>query len=171
MLDLVITRASSNIVTTTDVYKSSISDHYSVMCPLHVTKPRSSSQMRHVRNFKRMDHASFEADFISELANVVTELGAEIVLRQYEKAMKSSIDKHAPIRRRTTQSRKREPWYNDDIHNARQLRRINETRWRETRLDIYRQIFVQHRSEENTMISRAKQQYYEKKLAVTDQNT
>ena len=75
-----------------------------------------------------MDHASFEADLISELANVDTELGVEIVLCQYEKAMKMSIDKHAPIRRRTTQSRKREPSYNDDIHNARQLRRINETR-------------------------------------------
>ena len=86
MLDLVITRTSSNIVTTTDVCKSSISDHYSV------TKPRSSSQMRQVRNFKRMDHASFEADLISELANVDTELGVEIVLRQYEKAMKSSIN-------------------------------------------------------------------------------
>ena len=92
---------------------------------------------------------------ISELANVDTELGVEIVLCQYEKAMKTSIDKHAPIRRKTTQSRKREPWYNDDIHNARQLRRINETRWRESRLEINRQIFVQHRSEVNTMISRA----------------
>ena len=171
MLDLVITRASSNIVTTTDVCNSSISDHYSVIFPLHVTKPRSSSQMRQVRNFKRMDHASFEAHLISELANVDTELGVEIVLCQYEKAMKTSIDKHAPIRRRTTQSRKREPWYNDDIHNARQLRRINETRWRESRLEIDRQIFVQHRSEVNTMISRAKQQYYEHKLAATDQKT
>ena len=118
-----------------------------IIFPLHVTKPRSSSQMRQVRNFKRMDHASFEADLISELADVDTEQGVEIVLHQYEKAMKSSIDKHAPMRTRTTQSRKREPWYNDDIHNARQLRRINETRWRETKLEIHRQIFVQHRSE------------------------
>ena len=31
--------------------------------------------------------------------------------------------------------------------------------------------FVEHRSEVNTMISRAKQQYYEQKLAVTDQKT
>ena len=171
LLDMVITRVSSNIVTTTDVCKSSISDHYSVIFPLRVIKPRSSRQMRQVRNFKRMDHASFEADLISELANVDTELGVEIVLRQYEKAMKSSIDKHEHIRKRTTKSRKREPWYNDDIHNSRQLRRINETRWRETRLEIHRQIFVQHRSEVNTMISRAKQQYYEQKLAVTDQKT
>ena len=118
-----------------------------------------------------MDHASFEADLISELADVDTEQGVEIVLHQYEKAMKSSIDKHAPMRTRTTQSRKREPWYNDDIHNARQLRRINETRWRKTKLEIHRQIFVQHRSQVNTMISRAKQQYYEQKLAATDQKT
>ena len=171
LLDLVITRVCSNIVASTDICESSISDHYSVIFPLHVTKPRSSSQMRQVRNFKRMDHASFEADLISELADVDTEQGVEIVLHQYEKALKSSIDKHAPMRTRTTQSRKREPWYNDDIHNARQLRRINETRWRETKLEIHLQIFVQHRSEVNTMISRAKQQYYEHKLAATDQKT
>ena len=171
LLDLVITRVCSNIVASTDICESSMSDHYSVIFPLHVTKPRSSSQMRQVRNFKRMDHTSFEADLISELADVDTEQGVEIVLHQYEKAMKSSIDKHAPMRTRTTQSRKREPWYNDDIHNARQLRRINETRWRETKLEIHRQIFVQHRSEVNTMISRAKQQYYEHKLAATDQKT
>ena len=170
LLDLVITRVCSNIVAATDVCKSSISDHYSVIFPIHVTKPRSSSQTRQVRNFKRMDHASLEADLITELANVDTEQGVEIVLHQYEKAMKYSMDKHAPIRAWITQSRKREPWYNDDIHNARQLRRINETRWRETKLEIHRQIFIQHRQEVNTMISRAKQQYYDHKLAATDQN-
>ena len=109
LLDLVITRVCSNIVASTDICESSISDHYSVIFPLHVTKPRSSSQMRQVRNFKRMDHASFEADLISELADMDTEQGVEIVLHQYEKAMTSSIDKHAPMRTRTTQSRKREP--------------------------------------------------------------
>ena len=86
-------------------------------------------------------------------------------------AMKSSMDKHAPMRTRTTQSRKREPWYNDDIHNARQLRRIHEIRWRESKLEIHRLICVQHRSEVNTMTSRAKQQYYEHKLTATDQKT
>ena len=47
----------------------------------------------------------------------------------------------------------------------------HETRWRETKLEIHRQIFVQHRSDVNTMISRAKQQYYEHKLTATDQKT
>ena len=113
---------------------------------IHVTKP--SSQMRQMRNFKRMDHASFEADLISELANVDIEQGAEIVLHQYEKAMKSSMDKRAPMRTRTTQSRKREPWYNDDIHNARQLRRMHETRWIKW-IFTGKSLYV-HRSEVNT---------------------
>ena len=68
LLDLFSTRTSSNIVAATDVCKSSISDHYSVIFPLHVTKPRSSSQTRQVRNFKWVDHASFDEDLISELA-------------------------------------------------------------------------------------------------------
>ena len=47
-------------------------------------------------------------------------------------------------------------YYNDEIHHARKLRGVNEKIWRKTRLEIHRQISVEHRNTVNTMIHLAK---------------
>ena len=67
--------------------------------------------------------------------------------------------------------RRKEPWYNDNIHEARALRRATEKRWRSTKLVVHRQIFVEHRTAVNNMIKRAKRAYYESVLSSLDQRT
>jgi len=67
--------------------------------------------------------------------------------------------------------RRNEPWYNDNIHEARALRHASEMRWRTTKLEVHRQIFLQHRTAVTYMIKRAKRGHYELVLSSLDQRT
>ena len=61
------------------------------------------------------------------------------MIGQYEHVFLSPIDLHAPLTVRMKACRRKEPWYNENIHEARALRRANEKRWRTTKLEVDRQ--------------------------------
>ena len=135
-----ITRSPSSIVSSTMAYPSSISDHYNVVFLLSSANPVSARTMRHLRDIRGINHDRFEADLLEHLASVDINMDVSAVVDQYEYALISTVDVHAPVTTRMKTSRRKEPWYNDDIHNARALRRSNEKRWRKTKLEIHRQI-------------------------------
>ncbi|KAI0214517.1 putative RNA-directed DNA polymerase from transposon BS [Lamellibrachia satsuma] len=171
MLDLVITRSSSSIVSSTTAYPSSISDHYSVVFRLSSASPVSARAVKQLRDFRGLDLVRLETDLSSRLASIDTTLDVNTMVGQYEHAVLSTIDLHAPVTVRMKVCRRKEPWYNDDIHQARALRRANEKRWRTTKLEVHRQIFVEHRTAVNNMIKRAKRAHYESVLSSLDQRT
>ena len=171
MLDLVITRSSSSIVSSTTAYPSSISDHYSVVFRLSSASPVSARAVKQLRDFRGLDVVRLETDLSSRLASIDTTLDVNTMVGQYEHAVLSTIDLHAPVTVRMKACRRKEPCYNDDIHQARALRRANEKRWRTTKLEVHRQIFVEHRTAVNNMIKRAKRAHYESVLSSLDQRT
>ena len=152
-----ITRSPSSIVSSTMVYPSSISDHYSVVFLLSSANPVPARTIRHLRDIRGINHDRFEADLSEHLASVDINMDVSAVVDQYEHAVISTVDVHAPV---TTRMK---------IHNARALRRSNEKRWRKTKLEIHRQIYVQHRTAVNAIITRAKRAHYESVLSSLDQ--
>ena len=116
-----------------------------------------------------MDQECFEADLLMALREINLKLDTNSLLLAYTKAVSNTINKYAPVKSRVRKSKGREPWFTDDIHHARKLRRVNEKRWRDTCLEVHRQIYVQHRAEVNTLITRAKQRYFEEKLRSRNQ--
>ena len=123
MLDLVITRSSSSIVSSTTAYPSSISDHYSVVFRLS-----SALAVKQLRDFRGLDLVRLETDLSSRLASIYTTLDVYTIVGQYKHAVLSTIVLHAPVTVIMKACRHKEPWYNDDIHQARALRRANEKR-------------------------------------------
>ena len=166
-----ITRSPSSIVSSTMAYPRSISDHYSVVFLLSSANPVPARTMRHLRDIRGINHDRFEADLLEHLGSVDINMDVSAVVDQYEHAVISTVDVHAPVTTRMKTSRRKEPWYNDDIHNARALRRSNEMRLRKTKLQIHRHIYVQHRTAVNAMITRAKRDHYESVLSSLDQRT
>ena len=133
-LDLVITRSPSSIVSSTMAYPSSISDHYSVVFLLSSANPVPARTMRHLRDIRGINHDRFEADLLKHLAFVDINMNVSAVVDQYEHAVISTVDVHVPVTTRMKTPRRMEPWYNDNIHSARALRRSNEKRWRKTKI-------------------------------------
>ena len=74
MLDLVITRSSSSLVSSTTAYPSSISDHYSVVFRLSSASPVSVRAVKQLRDFRGLDLVRLETDLSSRLASIDTTL-------------------------------------------------------------------------------------------------
>ncbi len=83
----------------------------------------------------------------------------------YFSAVRLTLDKHAPLTTKTRVQAKHARWMTPQIKEARMLRRACETRWRRSRLEVHRQIFLQHRNQVHDLILAAKKSHYEQKLA------
>ena len=79
-LDLVITRSDSSLVSATDVFNSSISDHYSVIFNLATAKPSHVKQREQVQDFRRMDQECFEANLSMALREINLKLDTNALL-------------------------------------------------------------------------------------------
>ena len=145
LLDLVITRDDNNSIKDFDVYNSCISHHHSVVFTIHTRKLKAADTKHQVQDFRRLNHDRLKADFKTHLAEVHFAEGTDTLAVGYIKAVTSVIKQHAPVKPSLVRrNRPRELWYSDDIHHARELRRLNEKRWRRSGLEIHRQIFVEH---------------------------
>ena len=166
-LDLIITRVSEQTVSDVIVERSVISDHYSITFKLQRPITCNEVQTKLVRDC----HAAYEADLKTKLSKVEINSNLDVILDQNEAAAKEALDIAAATVRRRKVVRKYHPWHNDEIHHARKLRRVNETIWRKTRLEIHRQMFADHRNTVNTMIHLAKCDYFKTKLPDGDSKT
>ena len=63
------------------------------------------------------------------------------------------------------------PWYTDNIHGMRKLLRHYEKMWRNSGLEIHRQIFRYHRNNLTKEIIQSKIEYYKGKLTGAYQGT
>ena len=60
------------------------------------------------------------------------------------------------------------PWYNQMIHEARRLRRRSENKWRKSRLEVDKQIFLEKKAEVDRLINQAKSEYFKNQLFSAD---
>jgi hypothetical protein len=69
-------------------------------------------------------------------------LDIEELVATYNTELSLVIEKHAPLRTKIITIRPTCPWYTEELHEAKHLRRKLERKWRVTRLtidhDIYR---------------------------------
>ena len=78
----------------------------------------------------------------------------------YDNALRSLLDKHAPLKKRIVTVRPSSPWYSDDIRLAKAKRRRLERQWRRTRLTVHREMYVDQCTHENKLIYDSRMQFY-----------
>ena len=74
--------------------------------------------------------------------------------------MTSLLDKHAPLQKKTTTVRPWVPWFNNEIKEAKRLRRRNERIRRRTGLESDRVKFIKARNHANHIMEQARGDYY-----------
>ena len=70
MLDLVISRASSSIISTTDVYDASISDHISVLFNLIIRDPSFMPKVKLACDMRSFSYTKFKNDLCIKLNKI-----------------------------------------------------------------------------------------------------
>ena len=84
---------------------------------------------------------------------------------KYLSAVRETLDKHAPLTTKARVQVRFAGWMNPQIKAARILRRSCETRWRQSGLEVHRQIFLHQRDEVHKLILAAKKTHYEQKIS------
>ena len=74
--------------------------------------------------------------------------------------LKRMLNKHAPAVTKTVVVQPEAPWYNEEINQAKQVRRKAKKVWRKTKLTIHREICIAEKEKVNSMIRDAKVNHY-----------
>ena len=91
------------------------------------------------RKIKSVVPESFSSDISSSDLTKQLPSNVDEMVSCYNRVLKELMDKHAPLKSRAIADRTSEPWMNEDIQRAKQLRRRHEKRWRKTKLTVHRQ--------------------------------
>ena len=154
-LDLVITRSCDNLISSVHV-PCLLSDHGAIRCKLNLAKPKQPKQRISYIKFKTINHQDFEMDIKrSDLFNN-PESDLDKLLVQFDSTLRNILNKHAPLIHRNVTIRPSNPWYSNEIAEAKRKRKQLERRWRKTKSEIDRNLFKQQRLLVSQMTAAAK---------------
>jgi len=168
ILDLVITRASEHVVECVTIRNPQLSDHLSVEATLHLSKPPPVRKEFVTRNLRNLDTAEFYQDMQRCQQQISLCDDPDTAVTRYNSMLRAILDKHAPEKTKSVTVRPNTEWYNDEIRTAKQRRRQLERKWRQTNLEIHRQIYCQQRQTVINMIHASKLAYYQAKVVEAD---
>ena len=159
-LDLIITRDLDGFVQTTPISDSFLSEHCIVLSELALCMPATTVKEVCYRNTKAIDIESFKDDLRkSRLCQDPPDALTDLV-SCYGSTMTSLLDKHAPLQKKTITVRRQVPSFNNEIKEAKRLRRQGERIWRRTGLESDRVKFIKARNRTNHAMEQARREYY-----------
>ena len=123
-----------------------------------------STLHRTVWNIANIDRPSF----IAELSSV-SEFSSVENANQFCDSLRTVIDKHAPPSLRTVMSHNSSPWFKsirDDLFIAKRKRRQAESKWRNTKLTIFKNLYRQAKHKISKLVHSAKCKFYTERIAL-----
>ena len=163
ILDLVITRNSQNVLSSTSV-ETLLTDHHVIRCDLVTGKPTRPRRQIKYRKYASIDNTKLMSDLEnSDLFNNPN-YGVDELYTQYNSTTAGFIDSHAPLITRVIIIRPKTPWYNSDLSDAKRLLRRAERRWRQTRLVVHRDMYTSLRDAYREKLVACKSAFYCEKI-------
>ena len=165
MLDLVLTRATENLVTGTDLRPSGLSDHYQIIVRCDMDKPAAEMKLTACRNIKGINIPQFKNDILVTMnKRTVSDVPVHDIIDNYNSTLSNVLNKHAPRTVKKVAIRSHSPWYNGKIRALKSSKRQAERRWLKSRLAVDWETLQQKRSNYNQMCNQAKADYFKEKI-------
>ena len=140
-----------------------VSDHYTVVCELLMSKPPPTTSTVRRRNIRGIDRTTFRADILDLVCQ-----HSDITIEDLNCELRLLLDKHAPETLRKLSHNHRDPWFTPAITVAKRQKRQAERLWRSSGLTVHREIFVAKRNAEIQTVLHAKTQFYHQKITESD---
>lgn len=162
-LDLVITRRAEVLLKSVTILQKNFSDHRGVLCDITYKSKKVNHELITFRKIRQINAAEFGNDVNNSIQQLPQD--CDSLVEFYTDTMNNLIDKHAPLLTKTMTTRKPKPWYNDEIHRERQIRRRLERKWLKTKNHNDEARLENQREKVVDLIKKTKQMYYTEKLA------
>ena len=172
ILDVVITRENENVVSDIKItdpgFKTSngkvTRDHFAILMKVNVSKPPPIRKTVTYRKSRDINIEDFKADIrSSELFGPKPDSMAE-ASEKYHTVLSSLLDKHAPEKTKTIVLRPQCPWFNQEIHDEKHIKRKLERKWQESKLTVDHEIYRSQCLVVNDVIERSRETYYKDKI-------
>jgi len=102
----------------------------SLPCATTLVKPAHMQKIVSYRKLRSIDVEAFKHGIVVSSMLQTTQGNVDGLVTAFTNGLTSLIDKHAPLRTRTITERPDCPWYTDTLHEAKDLRRKLERRWK-----------------------------------------
>ena len=169
-LDLVFTRPSDYLITSTEV-STLMSDHKWIHVTINQKKKSWPVKVISYRKLKNIDHEEMENNIASSPLVVEPADNIHALAEQYHDTLSSILDQHAPLITQTIRVRPNTPWFNEDIKQAKSERRRRERKWWRTRLATDLIHLKEQRHRVCQMLDSAKATFYHDKIAACGQDS
>ena len=171
-LDVVISRDTCHIVSDITVTDPGLCDHLGKLTRDHFAVGFTTTLAKLVpiqktvsfRKLRAIDVGAFKEDIVVSSMLQTTQGGVDGLVSAFTEGLTSLIDKHAPLRTKTINQRPDCPWYTDELHEAKHLRRKLERRWQKNRLTVNHQIYRDQSVVVNKLIKQTRIAYYSVKI-------
>ncbi len=168
-LDLLISRRGGSTLKSCRVEDHMISDHMSVFCELNLPRSAPPKKLIKYRKTKSIDLELFEEDLdratlldrISQRSSVCDQV--ELL----NTVLSNTLDKHAPIQKRTVVIRPDTSWYTNEIRESKREKRRAEKLWRRTRLEVHRQMYRTARDHHNALLVTTRVSHINSRIAAS----
>ncbi|XP_078363787.1 uncharacterized protein LOC144648005 [Oculina patagonica] len=159
-LDLVITRKSDNLISGRPAPDILFSDHLALLFKLKTARPPLKVDCVSFRKLRSIDKDAFKDDICnSELFQMNTDDPDELAAL-FDNALRSLLDRHAPVKHKNITIRPCVPWMNDEIILAKRQRRKAERKWRASKAHIDLLSYHTMRNRVTFLMNNARSDYY-----------
>jgi hypothetical protein len=135
-----------------------ISDHNIINCNLHLCRPPLPIKTITLRKLKAIDQQAVQEDLQSRITTSCDSFPH--LHLAYDTLLSDLLNTFAPEKTVTITIRPKSPWIDETILQEKRKRRKCESKWRQTRLAVHRQIYTHQRDSVNKLIQAAKVNYY-----------
>ncbi|XP_072030156.1 uncharacterized protein [Amphiura filiformis] len=169
MLDLLISRIDSDLVTSHKVEKCLPSDHFAIKCNVKIIRPGPCTKRVKSRLIRNIIDAEFRQDIQSSLETMSSVKGLEEMISGYNNTLSNTLDVQAPEVDRTVILRPHAPWYTDSLRAAKQERRRRERKWLQTDLTVHKELYEEQCEEYKLLLERSKTEYHSNQVTEANQ--
>ena len=136
ILDLLITRSTTDIKIISIESTLYLSDHCFVECKLSIGRPMHHKKEISYREMKKINLEYFKADLscVNYLCENIVNL--DELTQCYDHELSRILSNHAPVRRKILKVKRSTPWYTAELRQLKVKRRSLERKMRKTKLEV-----------------------------------
>ena len=162
-LDVIMCRATDDLIQEVKV-GDMITDHNLLLCTVHHPKPHLQEKKIVTRKLRSIDLPSFREDIVQGLTVNDHSESVSDLLNRYNVHLTSVLDKHAPKKEKSVVVRPLQPWFTDELHQAKNERRKAERLWRRTGLTVHKEIYRAEKCKYNSLLLDSKATYFNERI-------
>ena len=159
VLDLIITNASSNLVTCPFLLDTYISDHKTVCVDIDLPKPNINKVTFSYRPINKINFTDFNQDISKAFSNI-DNYNLDSLIDHFNSNMSLILDKYAPLKTVTVKPRNSNPWFTSNLRSERSIRRQLERTWRKTRNESDKLAYKKQCHLYNSKVKKAQSDYF-----------